>query len=210
MGVDVPAVQALVSSSQSEAQQALLNVRAILGDINPNSPGQVFEAVHSRFHVDLPAVDETTLRDFVASIPVLADLVVYRKAKRRQSTAEGWLRVIGPDGRVHPKFHPLAAVSGRMSCSEPDLQNVPHTFEARSCFIPAPGYKLIVADYSTSQLRIAAEFTGDPELLRCFCSTPPIDPHKRTASSFLGVPMESVSGEQRAKAKAINFGCFSA
>jgi len=93
-----------------------------------------------------------------------------------------------------------------MSCSKPNLQQVPHTTEARSCFVAPPGHKLIIADYSASQLRIAAEFTEDPELLRCFCSNPPIDPHKRTASSVLGVPMESVTKDQRTKAKAINFG----
>ena len=206
VGVSQTAIQDLIAKNKAAAELALASVKAALGVVNANSAVEVGKAVASRFHINLPGFDESTLTAFASTIPCLTDLVTHRKARSRQATAENWLQATGTDSRIHPTFKSLAAATGRMSCSDPNLQNAPRDSEARSCFIPAPGYKLIVADYSLSQLRIAADITEDPELLRCFRATPPIDPHKRTASFILGVPIEAVTAAQRAKAKAINFG----
>jgi len=112
MGINPAAIQTLVSTYTTEADHALVNVRTALGDINPNAPAQVRKAVQSRFNVNLPSADESTLKTYQGSVPVLVDLLAYRQALKKKATAESWLQAAGTDHRVHPSFNSLAAATG--------------------------------------------------------------------------------------------------
>jgi DNA polymerase-1 len=111
-------------------------------------------------------------------------------------------------GRLHTSFNQTGAATGRLSSSNPNLQNIPIRTELgreiRAAFIPRDGWKLLVADYSQIELRLLAHFSGDPLLVEAFRSGEDI--HTRTASEVLGVPPLMVSSEARRKAKAVNFG----
>jgi len=111
-------------------------------------------------------------------------------------------------GRVHTSYHQAVAATGRLSSNDPNLQNIPiRTAEGgriRQAFIAPAGYKILAADYSQIELRIMAHLSADAGLLKAF--TEGRDVHTATAAEVFEVPLESVSGEQRRKAKAINFG----
>ena len=117
--------------------------------------------------------------------------------------------MINPDtGRVHTSYHQAVAATGRLSSSDPNLQNIPVRTEEgrriRRAFIAEPGQRILAADYSQIELRIMAHLSGDARLLAAFASGQ--DVHRATASEVLGIPPEQVTGEQRRSAKAINFG----
>jgi DNA polymerase-1 len=109
---------------------------------------------------------------------------------------------------VHTSYHQAVAATGRLSSSDPNLQNIPIRSEdgrrIRRAFIPAPGARLLAADYSQIELRILAHLSGDQRLLAAFAAGE--DVHRATAAEVLGVPLGEVTGEQRRSAKAINFG----
>jgi len=111
-------------------------------------------------------------------------------------------------GRVHTSYHQAVTATGRLSSSDPNLQNIPIRSEEgrriRQAFIAPGGYKIIAADYSQIELRIMAHLSGDESLLRAFNEG--MDVHRATASEVFEVALEEVSGDQRRKAKAINFG----
>jgi DNA polymerase-1 len=109
---------------------------------------------------------------------------------------------------VHTSYHQAVAATGRLSSTDPNLQNIPirspEGRRIRQAFIAAPGYRLLAADYSQIELRIMAHLSGDEGLLRAFAEDRDI--HQATAAEVFEVPLEQVSGEQRRSAKAINFG----
>jgi DNA polymerase I len=115
---------------------------------------------------------------------------------------------VAEDGRIHTTFNQAVAATGRLSSTDPNLQNIPiRTFEGRrirDAFIPAEGHLLLSADYSQVELRVLAHFCGSTMLVQSF--TRGEDIHRRTASEVFDVPMEDVSFEQRSAAKAVNFG----
>jgi DNA polymerase I len=121
------------------------------------------------------------------------------------SYGENILTFINPmTYRIHADFFQIGAPTGRLSCHDPNLQQVPNSPEYRSCFTAPPGRKLIIADYSQIELRILAEFSQDPSLLQAFRAG--IDLHRMTASQMLGIPFDDITKEQRDAAKALNFG----
>jgi DNA polymerase-1 len=111
-------------------------------------------------------------------------------------------------GRLHTSFNQTGAATGRLSSSNPNLQNIPVRTELgrriRGAFIPEPGWWFVAADYSQVELRIVAHLSGDPGLAEAFSAGEDI--HRRTAAEVLGIPLDLVSGEQRDRAKAVNFG----
>jgi DNA polymerase-1 len=111
-------------------------------------------------------------------------------------------------GRIHSRFQQAVAATGRLSSTDPNLQNIPIRSEAgrkiRQAFVAEKGYKLLAADYSQVELRIMAHLSGDKGLLDAFANAQ--DVHKATAAEVFGVELEEVSAEQRRRAKAINFG----
>jgi DNA polymerase I-like protein with 3'-5' exonuclease and polymerase domains len=124
------------------------------------------------------------------------------------STYRYWARdYVGPDRRIHCRLHPLAADSGRFSCTDPNLQQVPaeHTAPGlRACFVPAPGNVLVIADYAQIELRVAAHLAPCPAMRAVFRAGR--DPHRATAATLAGKPEEAVDNHERKLAKAVNFG----
>jgi DNA polymerase-1 len=157
-----------------------------------------------------PSTDADTLEELAALHPVPAKIVEFRAlAKLRGTYIDALPALVNPaTGRLHTSFNQAVAATGRLSSSNPNLQNIPIRTELgrriREAFIAKPGHLLVSADYSQIELRILAHFSQDPAFLEAFRSGQDI--HLRTAAEVFGVPLEGVSGEQRRIAKAINFG----
>jgi DNA polymerase-1 len=147
---------------------------------------------------------ESTADEVLATLdhPVAALLRQCRDAQKRCTTyGAGWLDHVAPDGRVYPHWRQLGAASGRMSCSDPNMQQLPRG-EYRRCVAAPAGRVLVKADYSQIELRIAAKVSGDEALLDAYRRGE--DLHTRTARTVLGV--ENVTKDHRQLAKALNFG----
>lgn len=140
---------------------------------------------------------------------VIDPLLRYRQLTKLNSTyIEGLLRLTGASGRVHSTFDQVATATGRISSSEPNLQNIPvrteEGREIRQAFLPQKGWVLLDADYSQIELRLMAHFSGDDAMLDAFRTGQ--DVHARTASEIFEVPLSEVDGTLRSRAKAVNFG----
>jgi DNA polymerase I len=155
------------------------------------------------------STDSDVLQDLavVHSLPQL--ILEYRELAKLKSTyADALQNLVDPrDGRVHTNLNQTVAATGRLSSSDPNLQNIPVRTEVgreiRSAFIPAPGMKLLSADYSQIELRIMAHVCKDPELVKAFQEDRDI--HATTASRIFDVALEKVTAEQRRSAKTVNF-----
>jgi len=157
-----------------------------------------------------PSTDEEVLEKLAQDFPLPKVLLEHRGLAKLKSTYCDKLREsINPEtGRVHTSYGQAIAVTGRLSSSDPNLQNIPiRTAEGRrirEAFIAPPGCRIVSADYSQIELRIMAHISGDEGLLAAFAAGEDI--HRATASEVFGVPLGEVSGEQRRYAKVINFG----
>jgi len=157
-----------------------------------------------------PSTDQAVLEQLRSSHPVVALVEEYRQLTKLVSTYVDTLpRLIRPEtGRVHTNYNQAVAATGRLSSSDPNLQNIPIRSEAgrriRQAFVPQEGWTLVGGDYSQIELRVLAHMSGEPVLIQAFRDGEDI--HKRTASELFGVPMDGVSPDQRAAAKTINFG----
>jgi DNA polymerase I-like protein with 3'-5' exonuclease and polymerase domains len=153
---------------------------------------------------------QTTYRNDPNKVKVLKNLMVYRALNQVKKTfGDNLLEHIKEDGRIHARFHPNGTDSGRFSSTDPNLQNIQKKGEEgkilRSCFVPAKGYKYIIADYSQIELRIVCELSSDPVMMATF-QDPKSDIHRGTASQMYKVPYDKVSGDLRRAAKTLNFG----
>ena len=147
-----------------------------------------------------------SLRDKHPIVPAIMD---YRMLTKLHSTyAEGLLKVIGPDGRIHTTFQNTVTATGRLSSTDPNLQNIPVRTELggeiRKMFVPRPGWVLVDADYSQIELRVLAHIAGDPVMQEAFRSG--ADFHTLTAARVFGVDPDQVTPRMRRSAKAVNFG----
>ncbi len=141
--------------------------------------------------------------------PIVADVLEYRQyAKLKSTYADGLLKVIDPDGRIRTSFQMTVTATGRLSSTEPNLQNIPARTEVgsriRSMFVAAPGNVLVDADYSQVELRLLAHISGDETMQQAFLSGE--DFHTLTAAKVFHVAPEEVTGQMRSRAKAVNFG----
>ncbi len=141
--------------------------------------------------------------------PIAEYLMRYRELIKLKSTyVDALPALVAPDGRLHTRFNQAVAATGRLSSTNPNLQNIPIRTELgqriRKAFVASPGNALLVADYSQIELRILAHIADEPELIRAFAAGEDI--HRSTASAVLGVAPELVNAEQRRAAKTINFG----
>lgn len=155
------------------------------------------------------STDADTLESLAPQHPVVAKILSWRQLEKLNSTyVEALLPLIGPDGRIHTHLNQTVAATGRLSSSDPNLQNIPVRSawgqRVRSVFGPSPGRVLLAADYSQIELRMLAHFAQDPVLLEAFRTGEDI--HRRTAAEMFGVRVAEVSTELRSRAKAINFG----
>ena len=141
--------------------------------------------------------------------PIVDEVLEYRMLTKLKSTyAEGLLKVIEPDGRIHTSFQMTVTATGRLSSTEPNLQNIPVRKELgaqiRRMFVASPGNVLVDADYSQIELRLLAHISDDKTMQRAFLSGEDI--HRVTASQVFDTPLEEVTSLQRSRAKAVNFG----
>lgn len=141
--------------------------------------------------------------------PIVSDILEYRQLAKLKSTyADGLSAFIGPDGRIHSTFNQTITATGRISSTEPNLQNIPVRMELgrliRKVFLPAEGCVFIDADYSQIELRVLAHMSGDEKLITAYRQAEDI--HRITASEVFHVPFDEVTPLQRRNAKAVNFG----
>jgi DNA polymerase-1 len=153
---------------------------------------------------------ESVLEQLMAHHELPGQVLAWRKLAKLKSTyIDALPPLVSPEtGRIHPHFHQLGAATGRLSASNPNVQNIPIRGEQgariREAFIPAEGRVLLSADYSQVELRIVAHYSGDTSLIEAFRRGDDI--HRLTAAEVAGIDLAEVSDEQRARAKAVNFG----
>ena len=212
----------LASQSQELAQRMqeleLQAHEAAGGPFNVASPKQLQEILFERLQLPVirktpkgqPSTAEDVLQELAEDYPLPRLILEHRSMAKLKSTYTDKLpgQVDRTTGRVHTSYHQAVAATGRLSSSDPNLQNIPiRTAEGRrirQAFIAPKGYCLIAADYSQIELRIMAHLSGDPGLLSAFSEDRDI--HQATAAEVFGVDLDAVSKDQRRSAKAINFG----
>jgi DNA polymerase-1 len=192
--------------------------RAAGTQVNLNSPKQLATLLFEKLQLPVlkktktgPSTDADVLEQLAAQgheVPAL--ILEYREVQKLKSTYVDVLpqRVNRTTGRIHTSYNQTGAATGRLSSSEPNLQNIPARTprgeEIRLGFVPGPGCRFVVADYSQIELRLMAHLSEDPAFIQAFRSGGDI--HRQTASLIFGVPLDQVSAEMRARAKTINFG----
>ena len=183
---------------------------------NINSPKQLGEVLFGQ--MGLPGGKKTktgystsadVLEKLAPEHPVVGKVLEYRQLTKLNSTyADGLLQYIGEDGRIHGKFNQTITATGRISSTEPNLQNIPIRMELgsriRQVFIPKPGFVFLDSDYSQIELRILAHMSEDENLIAAYNSDEDI--HRITASQVFNTPLNEVTKAQRSNAKAVNFG----
>ncbi|MGF1471307.1 MAG: bifunctional 3'-5' exonuclease/DNA polymerase [Rubrobacteraceae bacterium] len=171
--------------------------------LNLNSPQQITDAFRS-LGIELPDTKVWTL--LKVDHPAAKALLRYRELQKKLGTyLETYANYIHPKtGRIHANFLQCRVPTGRLACTNPNVQQIPHEDEFRSCFVAEQNNTLVIADYSQIELRILAEVSEDPEFVRAFREGE--DLHRLTAATMYGVGLEEVSKEQRSDAKRINFG----
>jgi DNA polymerase-1 len=174
-------------------------------NINLDSPPQVMDAL-ARMGIKVEGTRSWQLQPLAKDYPAIEKLLEYRSVQKLLSSyGSALLEHINPvTHRLHADFRQMGATGGRMSCSDPNLQQVPNTPEYRSCFRAPAGRRLVIADYSQIELRILADWSQDTALVKALLSGE--DLHCVTASQMFGIPLEEVSKEQRSAAKQLNYG----
>lgn len=157
-----------------------------------------------------PSTAEEVLQELAHDYPLPAVIIEHRGLAKLKSTyTEKLPKMVDPDtGRVHTSYHQAVTATGRLSSTDPNLQNIPIRNEQgrriRQAFIARPGYKIVAIDYSQIELRIMAHLSGDAALLNAFASG--LDVHRATAAEVFGIGVDDVTSEMRRRAKAVNFG----
>jgi DNA polymerase-1 len=219
IAMDVELLTTLEVQFAGRVKQAAQDAYGVIGkEINLGSPKQLQVVLFEE--LDMPKTKRTktgytTDADALQNLhdqtehPFLAHLLAHRDATRLKTTVDGLLKSIGDDGRIHTTFNQTIAATGRLSSTEPNLQNIPvRTDEGRrirTTFVVGDGYaELMTADYSQIEMRIMAHLSGDAALIEAFQSG--FDFHAATAARVFGVGPDEVTGGQRAKVKAMNYG----
>ncbi len=185
-------------------------------EFNINSPKQLGEVLFEKMGLKGGKKTKTgysTAADILEKLapdhPIVADVLEYRGLTKLKSTyADGLADYIGPDGRIHTSFNQTITATGRISSTEPNLQNIPMRTQLgrliRRVFVPREGWLFTDADYSQIELRVLAHLSGDRQLIEAYQSD--ADIHRITASKVFHTPFEEVTDLQRRNAKAVNFG----
>ncbi len=187
-------------------------------EFNLGSPKQLQEIFYEKLNLPVikktpkgqPSTAEPILQELALDYPLPKVILEYRSLSKLKSTYTDKLpqQINARTGRIHTSYHQAVTATGRLSSTDPNLQNIPIRTEEgrkiRQAFVAPKGYKLLAADYSQIELRIMAHLSGDKGLLDAFAHNKDI--HKATAAEVFGVDEASVSSDQRRSAKAINFG----
>ncbi|HUE10554.1 MAG TPA: DNA polymerase I [Steroidobacteraceae bacterium] len=215
--------RALLKAQSSELAARMLELQALAhaeagGAFNVDSPRQLQEILFGKLGLPVmrktptgqPSTAEDVLEELAAEYPLPKLILEYRGVAKLKSTYTDKLpeQIDEETGRIHTSYQQGIAATGRLSSSDPNLQNIPiRTPEGRrirQAFIAPPGHSLVAADYSQIELRIMAHLSKDASLLKAFAEDR--DVHQATAAEVFGLPLAAVSADQRRSAKAINFG----
>jgi len=216
--IDIPFFQEMNQRLEADLEGLRKEIVDLAGEeFNLNSTLQLREILFEKLGLPVlkktktgPSTDASVLEELAAmghELPV--QLLEYRSLEKLRNTyVDALPRMVNPEtGRIHTSFNQTVAATGRLSSSDPNLQNIPIRTELgreiRKGFVPEDGWVFFGADYSQIELRILAHFSGDEAFVRAFREG--IDVHKQTASVIFGVPLEEVTPEMRARAKTINF-----
>ena len=208
------------SQQLAELMQSLVErCHAAAGQpFNVDSPKQLQEILFGKLAIPVlrktptgqPSTAEDVLEELALEHELPRLIIEYRGMAKLKSTYTDKLplQINARTGRVHTSYHQAVAATGRLSSTDPNLQNIPirsaEGRRIRQAFIAPPGHVLVAADYSQIELRIMAHLSGDESLLNAFAND--LDIHQATAAEVLSIPLQQVSSEQRRSAKAINFG----
>ena len=220
--VDLKQLSAFADSLRKELAQREALIKEMAGEpgLNISSPKQVGDVLFEKLKLDPKAkksargqypTDEATLQEIADRHPIVNEILEFRAVKKLLSTyIEPFPSYVSQaDGRVHTTFNQALTATGRLSSSNPNLQNIPvrteRGKEIRKAFIPGtPDGVIVSADYSQIELRIMAHLSGDEHLVQAFRDG--MDVHAATAAKIFGIPVAEVSREQRGQAKTANFG----
>ena len=195
--------KALELDAQFPEPEGMLPLEGLGPRLNLNSPQQITDAFRS-LGIELSDTKVWTL--LKVDHPAAKLLLEYRELQKKLGTyLETYPKFVDPgDGRIHANFLQCRVPTGRLACTNPNIQQIPHEDEFRRCFVAEEGYTFVIADYSQVELRILAEVSGDPAFVEAFRNGD--DLHRVTAATMYGVMMDEVSNDQRSAAKRINFG----
>lgn len=215
--VDRPALEAYGKNLDQRIEALTKEIYEEAGeDFNINSPKQLGVILFEKLGLTSGKKTKSgysTNVDVLVKIrdehPIVPAILEYRQLTKLRSTyVEGLMTAIADDGRIHSRFHQTVTATGRISSSDPNLQNIPMRTqlgrELRKIFIPADGFVFVDADYSQIELRVMAAMSDDENLIEAFRQSKDI--HASTASKVFHVPLEEVDSNLRRKAKAVNFG----
>jgi len=217
--LDTARLQTISDSVLKQLEVMTQKIYSIAGEeFNLNSPKQLSQIMQDKLHIVLPkktASGFSTNADILESLkdvhPIASAILDYRTLEKLRSTyIQSLPDEINPQtNRIHCTFNQSVAATGRLSCQNPNLQNIPIRNEVgrqiREAFRPQkPGWSYLAADYSQIELRLLAHFSEDPALVHAFQNHEDI--HTSTAAAILGIPLNEVTKEQRYQAKAVNFG----
>ena len=233
--IEMPLIFVLFEMQQqgiSVDKQALIDYSKILGSKISVLEKEIYEAAGEEFNINSPkqlgvilfeklgmpngkktksgySTAADVLEKLAPDYPVVSKILEYRQLAKLKSTyADGLTQYISEDGRIHGTFNQTITATGRISSTEPNLQNIPIRMEMgkaiRKVFVPKDGFVFLDADYSQIELRILAHMSGDEKLIEAYNSS--ADIHRATAAQVFGVPLDEVTDEQRRNAKAVNFG----
>lgn len=216
--LDTHAMNNFLAEVQNELEKTTEKIYSLAGtEFNIRSAQQTGDILYKR--LELPTVGKTkggqtstsqdSLEKLMGKHPIVDAILEYRKLEKLRSTyLEPLPKLLGKDGKIHTCFNQMATATGRLSSSNPNLQNIPIRGEMgqrmRECFIAKKGECLISADYSQIELRVLAHYSQEPSLIEAFKNNEDI--HKSTAALLNNVDISEVSLEQRQAAKTINFG----
>ncbi len=215
--VDVEGIRSFGKALEAKLGEVQKQVYDTVGyEFNINSPKQLGDALfvklglnHGRKTKTGWSTSAATLEKLKFESPAVQMVLTYRTLAKLKSTyCDGLLKVVGPDGRIHSSFNQTETRTGRISSTEPNLQNIPVRTdlgrEMRRFFIARPGWVLVDADYSQIELRVLAHVANDRNMIQAFRDGDDI--HRRTAAQVFHMPEQMVTPLMRSRAKAVNFG----
>ncbi len=217
--IDSAVLNAMAEKLSSEMQRIGEEIYACCGHrFNINSPKQLGDVLFNKMKLPKPmkygkgkvvSTAQDVLEELAAHHDAPRMVLEFRQlAKLKSNYVDSLPLLADPEGRVHTTFNQVGTATGRLSSTNPNLQNIPIRTELgreiRAAFIAAPGHKLLSADYSQIELRLMAHFSADPLLTNAYATGQDI--HTLTASEVFGISRENMSKETRNRAKAVNFG----
>ena len=215
--LDTSVFQTISAKVDAECEARVKHIHQLAGqEFNIGSNPQLAQVLYEKLGLPIlkkgktgPSTDQEVLEKLSEQHPLPAELLEYRSISKLKSTYLDTLpQLVGRDGRIHTTYHQAATATGRVSSSDPNLQNIPVRTELgreiRRAFIAEPGHQLVSADYSQVELRLLAHIAEDPVLIDAFLHDEDI--HSRTAAEIFNTTPDKVDRDQRRVAKTVNFG----